>query len=695
MIGEEKAMTRSFGYRLFIFWLSLLAWEAVASAAPAQSTAFNYQGKLTEGGIAANGPYDFQFKLFDAVSGGTQQGASVTQPTVQVSGGVFTVQLDFGALVFDGSARYLEIGVRPASSGNPYAVLAPRQPITATPYAIQTLNATQLGGLPASRYVATDANGNINIGGNGTAGGTLSGNVINATTQFNINGNRVLNVTGTNNLFAGSGAGQANTIGTDNAFFGFNTGRNNIGDAFGNGSDNSFFGSQAGLSNTGSQNSFFGFAAGSGNMAGSFNSFFGNGAGSGNTGSSNSFFGASAGTNNTADGNSFFGSGAGLNNTSGDGNVFLGYQAGNANTRGAANTFVGYQAGANTVSGGRPGTGVLNSFFGYRAGINNTVGGSNTFIGANAGNPDSGAQASDSVAIGSGAKVSNALCVAIGSGASASGIGSIAIGFNATASADYTVALGARGGNTFIKGDVHLDNDGGTNLYLDATGFGGHKWRWIAGTASQHYGVGNGFGLFDDSVGAYRLAVDERGFVGINTPSPVFQLDVAGAAHASSFPTSSDARLKMNVAQLTNVLDKIEKIRGVSFDWNGLYQSLGRSTGHREMGVVAQEVEAVFPELVTRWGEAGYRAVDYGRLTAALIEAVKELRAEKDAQVEGLRVEKDEQINLLRAENALLRRQNAAMDTRLIAVELRVKKKAAHHLLRSRRRNAANLRTRR
>jgi Chaperone of endosialidase len=130
----------------------------------AQGTAFSYQGKLTEGGIAANGQYDFQFKLFDAVSGGTQQGASVTQPTVQVSGGVFTVQLDFGAPVFDGSARYLEIGVRPAGSGNLYTVLAPRRQVTPTPYAIQTINAAQLGGLPPSRFVQLNALGNVGIG---------------------------------------------------------------------------------------------------------------------------------------------------------------------------------------------------------------------------------------------------------------------------------------------------------------------------------------------------------------------------------------------------------------------------------------------------------------------------------------------------------------------------------------------------
>jgi hypothetical protein len=121
-----------------------------------------------------------------------------------------------------------------------------------------------------------------------------------------------------------------------------------------------------------------------------------------------------------------------------------------------------------------------------------------------------------------------------------------------------------------------------------------------------------------------------NGAVGIGT-APAYELDVAGQAHASSFPVSSDARLKKNVKQLTNVLEKLEQIRGVSFDWNELYESLGRSTGHREIGVIAQEVETVFPELVTTWSDEEYRAVDYSRLTAVLVEAIKELKAENEA----------------------------------------------------------------
>ena len=124
--------------------------------------------------------------------------------------------------------------------------------------------------------------------------------------------------------------------------------------------------------------------------------------------------------------------------------------------------------------------------------------------------------------------------------------------------------------------------------------------------------------------------------VGIGTTSPGFRLDVAGSAHASSFPTSSDARFKQDVERLTDVLEKLESVRGVSFEWNDVYESLGRATGHTEIGVLAQEVQAVFPELVTSWGDEGYLAVDYGRLTAVLIEAIKELRADQDAEFAAL-----------------------------------------------------------
>jgi hypothetical protein len=113
---------------------------------------------------------------------------------------------------------------------------------------------------------------------------------------------------------------------------------------------------------------------------------------------------------------------------------------------------------------------------------------------------------------------------------------------------------------------------------------------------------------------------------------------ITGRVLAAGYDVSSDIRLKENITPLTSVLEKIERIRGVTFDWNDRYAALGRSTGRREIGVIAQEVEAVFPELVTTWGDESYRVVDYGRLTGVLIEGLKE----QQAQIRDLRAQNSE-----------------------------------------------------
>ena len=98
-------------------------------------TAFTYQGRLTDGGNPAEGAYDFQFRLYDAPSGGNLLG-TVTPGDVAVSGGLFTVKLNFGAGVLTGDVRWLEIGVRPGDSGGAYTLLDPRQELTPSPYAL-------------------------------------------------------------------------------------------------------------------------------------------------------------------------------------------------------------------------------------------------------------------------------------------------------------------------------------------------------------------------------------------------------------------------------------------------------------------------------------------------------------------------------------------------------------------------------
>jgi spore coat protein U-like protein len=110
--------------------LSLVFFICFASA-QAQTTAFTYQGKLTDGATAANGIYDLGFALFDADAGGNQIGSTITRASVTVSNGIFTVQLDFGANPFtSGANRYLEIVVKRPADAN-FTTLTPRPQLKA------------------------------------------------------------------------------------------------------------------------------------------------------------------------------------------------------------------------------------------------------------------------------------------------------------------------------------------------------------------------------------------------------------------------------------------------------------------------------------------------------------------------------------------------------------------------------------
>ncbi|MHC4648367.1 MAG: RCC1 domain-containing protein [Planctomycetota bacterium] len=105
-------------------------------AQPMMGTAFTYQGRLIDANSAADGPYDLEFRLYD--SGGVQQANTVKAENLNLIDGYFTVELDFGTDVFNGLARWLQIGVRPGDQNDPceYTALAPRQQLTPTPYAV-------------------------------------------------------------------------------------------------------------------------------------------------------------------------------------------------------------------------------------------------------------------------------------------------------------------------------------------------------------------------------------------------------------------------------------------------------------------------------------------------------------------------------------------------------------------------------
>ena len=119
----------------------------------------------------------------------------------------------------------------------------------------------------------------------------------------------------------------------------------------------------------------------------------------------------------------------------------------------------------------------------------------------------------------------------------------------------------------------------------------------------------------------------------VATLSGVGSLSVTGEVTAYS----SDARLKTNVAVITSALDKVNSLRGVTFDWDqekaGELDFFPRKD--KDVGVIAQDVQAVLPEAVRNAPfdgntETNYLTVQYEKLTALLIEAVKELKTEVD-----------------------------------------------------------------
>lgn len=185
----------------------------------AQSSAFNFQGRLNDGANPANGQYDLQFKLFTAITGGTQIGSVAERPNTTLINGVFSVNLDFGETAFNNpESLFIEIGVKPANSPNAFTILGPRQQLTVVPFAVRSRNSTfadlatnatnatnaqsalsaqnalTLITIPGAEFVTktnggadfirnsttTQSNSNFNISGNGVVGNNLSvgGNVL-------------------------------------------------------------------------------------------------------------------------------------------------------------------------------------------------------------------------------------------------------------------------------------------------------------------------------------------------------------------------------------------------------------------------------------------------------------------------------------------------------------------------------------
>lgn len=119
----------------------------------AQGTAFTYQGRLIDGGNPANGSYDISFAAYDATTAGNLIGAIVTNTAVGVSNGLFTTSVDLGD-IFTGNDLWLEIAVS-TNAADTFSTIAPRQPLTATPYALFAKSAATAGGATPGTLVTS------------------------------------------------------------------------------------------------------------------------------------------------------------------------------------------------------------------------------------------------------------------------------------------------------------------------------------------------------------------------------------------------------------------------------------------------------------------------------------------------------------------------------------------------------------
>ncbi len=184
-------------------------------------------------------------------------------------------------------------------------------------------------------------------------------------------------------------------------------------------------------------------------------------------------------------------------------------------------------------------------------------------------------------------------------------------------------------GDTFIAGDV-----GGTAV-LGQAGTGIGVWAFSS----------SGNSLFVSGGGATQAAFVGSGNVGIGTSVPADRLHVAADIRVGTGTTgcvkdadatviagtcSSDRRLKKNITPFGSSLDKVSRLQPVHFYWRG-DEFPDKHFGAREsFGLIAQDVEAVLPELVTT-DEAGYKAVRYSALPLHILQAIKDMKVENDA----------------------------------------------------------------
>jgi hypothetical protein len=166
-----------------------------------------------------------------------------------------------------------------------------------------------------------------------------------------------------------------------------------------------------------------------------------------------------------------------------------------------------------------------------------------------------------------------------------------------------------------------------------------------------------------------RLWVKANGNVGIGCNAPNYPLQVTGDIAASgilrassavvstAFTACSDSRFKQNITPLSNALENVIKLQGVTYDWRKKEFPDRYFNDKKQIGIIAQDLEKIYPELVDT-DEKGYKSVDYSKITPILIEAIKaqnETLNNQQKEIEALKNQMKQFTNQL---EAVLKKQN-------------------------------------
>lgn len=249
--------------------------------------------------------------------------------------------------------------------------------------------------------------------------------------------------------------------------------------------------------------------------------------------------------------------------------------------------------------------------------------------------------------------------VAIGNGNSTSATGAIAIGVGNSAGFNTNSTSVGHSNNSSLGGSSF--GRGNTTSHSTAIAFG--DGNSVSGATAAAFGIGvsnsTANSLMIGPSDAAKVTILSSGNVGIGTTTPSELLEVIGNVKATSFISTSDARLKTDIQPIEG-LNAILRLHGLQYRW--------KNTGEGDAGVLAQEVEKIFPDAVRTDPVTGYKGVKYLYLIAPLIESAKELYEVCMAN-ETFSTQQAQELASLKNENAGLRRKLDNLEKRLEDLE--------------------------